>query len=427
MRTLLFVALLSSIVGFSSIAPAEVSTRTYIIGVSPKLPKADRDEVLKQIILFLLQGTSSGDNVHIYDALNLQPITLVAIPNGTQYDGNPRARLQKIKAEIATLQKFFTHGPAPTTPEEGDIRAPQFLELVGSHLRQDSNKTTVVLIGSGLYRDSREPAFDISDGFYPSDGHITADQKGSIYGTADKREVLKGVTVHYSYLHENFTSDELRNRVARFWTLFVQQQEGILASFAADPGLVLDRSRQPVAQPFMQVAIDSSDQKLQMHRIKVRSDKFWIENDAPPRETAPPPVTKGKLKVGIRWKANVDIDLYIRPRRGATELYYGRNRSADGILDKDFNSSPRDSKGYETVEFFSDVDLNQVTAAVNFYSGESKNGITGEVRVNFDGEIYQGEFQIPAEHGNKGRETDQRFHSRYWQVLDLPKIVGIVH
>ena len=198
-----------------------------------------------------------------------------------------------------------------------------------------------------------------------------------------------------------------------------------MPSFAADLPLTIERALQTTRQSFMQVAIDSNDLKIQMHRIGMRTDRSWIENDTAPKETTPPTATVGKLKIGIRWTSDVDIDLYVRPRPGATELYYGRNRSDDGVLDKDFVSSPRDSKGYETVEFFSNVDLDEVVATVNFYSGTSASGVTGIVRVNFNDKMYDGEFRIPAARGNKGGEISHREKSKYWQVLDLRQIVGL--
>lgn len=175
----------------------------------------------------------------------------------------------------------------------------------------------------------------------------------------------------------------------------------------------------------MQAAIDSNDLKIQMHKIGIRTDRSWIENDTTPKETTPPPATVGKLKIGIRWTSDVDIDLYVRPRAGAVELYYGRNRSSDGVHNKEFESSPANSKGFETVECYSDVDLKNVEAAVNFYSGTSPGGVKGIIRVLFNDKLYESPFRIMASSGNRGDAASRRGGSDYWQTIDLLQIVGL--
>jgi hypothetical protein len=79
------------------------------------------------------------------------------------------------------------------------------------------------------------------------------------------------------------------------------------------------------------------------------------------------------------------------------------------------------------VELTGETDLKQVAAAVNFYGGESPNGVSGEVRVLFDGKLYQGKFKLPAPKGNKGADGDKPDGSPAWQVLNIPQIVGLNH
>jgi outer membrane protein OmpA-like peptidoglycan-associated protein len=136
--------------------------------------------------------------------------------------------------------------------------------------------------------DKDEPAFNMQDGFYPSDGHILAGKKGSIYGTAEKKDALKDVAIHFCYLHESFTNDDQRNQIGRFWTLFIGQQDGVLASFAADLSLVFDRAAQNSRQPFMNAMIDKKDSKIEMHKIVRRelpTQTEMIKTEAAPANT----------------------------------------------------------------------------------------------------------------------------------------------
>lgn len=420
--TLIFIA-----TTFATLAPAYAQQRQYVIGVSPYLIKDDREKVYQRVGAFILEGADNGDVVDLYDAVALKPIARITIPD---VPNNPRARVTRLKGELLAWKNFCKEEPAHQPEQAATIQLPQFLALVSSHVKRMDSPLTVVLIGSPFYIDKDEPAFNTTDGFFPSDGHLLTDLKGSVFGVAEKRGLLKDVTVHFAYLHEAFITDDQRNSISRFWTLFIGEQGGSLASFAADLSLIVDRARGNVRQPFMKAEINKSDSKIQMHRIIRReraaeSATSWIENDAAPVAAPAPAVTSGKLKVGIRWTPDVDLDLYVCPRPGAVELYYKKNRSADGIHVKDFLTSPSKSNGYETVEFSSDVDIRQVTAAVNFYSGACPGGVTGTVRIMFNDKLYQGDFKIGATKGNSGGDSSSRDKSPFWQVLDIPKIVGL--
>ena len=49
---------------------------------------------------------------------------------------------------------------------------------------------------------------------------------------------------------------------------------------------------------------------------------------------------EGPLKIGIRWKQNIDLDLYAAPRPGAETLFFQHPRSPEGYYFKDHRSSP---------------------------------------------------------------------------------------
>jgi len=59
------------------------------------------------------------------------------------------------------------------------------------------------------------------DDVYPSDAHLTAEQRESVFGTALKKRTLNGVTVHYAYLRAAFLNDFHQERITRFWSLFI--------------------------------------------------------------------------------------------------------------------------------------------------------------------------------------------------------------
>ena len=127
------------------------------------------------------------------------------------------------------------------------------------------------------------------------------------------------------------------------------------------------------------------------------------------------------MKIGIRWKGDLDLDLYASASRDAQTLFFENTRASEGYYFKDHRSSP--DRDYEFIEFESPVDVYRVRADINFYKGDAPNGPAGEVRIEFEGRVYSGNFNIVSERGNKGRSGNSQ--ARYWAHIDVPAILGL--
>jgi len=140
--------------------------------------------------------------------------------------------------------------------------------------------------------------------------------------------------------------------------------------------------------------VDSGQSKIEMLRIS-RSVEIadWLTRDRVSEVSQTPPGTLvGPMKIGIRWKDNIDVDLYAAPRPDGETLFFQHTRSPEGYYYKDHRSSP--GKEYEFVEFERPVDAREVEAFINFYKGRCPGGPGGEVRIEFDGRIYGAPFSI---------------------------------
>ena len=148
----------------------------------------------------------------------------------------------------------------------------------------------------------------------------------------------------------------------------------------------------------------------------------WLTRDTlPAGSQAPPSIMVGPMKIGIRWKERIDLDLYATPRPGAETLYFEHVRSPEGYYYKDHRSSP--GREYEFIEFESSVDVREVEAFVNFYKGSCPGGARGEVRIEFDGRIYGLPFYISADQGNLGRSG--RSQQEFWTPIPIVKALKI--
>jgi hypothetical protein len=138
-------------------------------------------------------------------------------------------------------------------------------------------------------------------------------------------------------------------------------------------------------------------------------------------DESPPTTLVGPMKIGIRWKHNIDLDLYATPRHGAETLYFEHVRSPEGYYYKDHRSSP--GREYEFIEFESPVDAREVEAFINFFKGRCPGGPHGEVRIEFDGRIYGAPFAISAEEGNLGRSGQSQ--QEFWTRIPVQEILKL--
>ncbi len=146
----------------------------------------------------------------------------------------------------------------------------------------------------------------------------------------------------------------------------------------------------------------------------------WLTGDAQGTSTPPSRMT-GPMKIGIRWKEDIDLDLYATPRKDAETLFFEHTKSPEGYYFKDHRSSP--GREYEYIEFESPVDIREVKSFVNFYGGSSPGGPRGEVRIEFLNHIYSGSFAIESPDGNQGRAG--KAQKRCWAEIPIKEILRI--
>jgi hypothetical protein len=232
--------------------------------------------------------------------------------------------------------------------------------------------------------------------------------------------------VSWAYFGDPWMSELHREKVTRFWALYIERRGGRLASFSADLATALstfsseDLGRSAASNGWVPDPAQTKPEMLRVNRNVQLVD--WLTGDAPVDASPPPPSRMtGPLKIGIRWKENIDLDLYAAPRRGAETLFFQHTRSPEGYYFKDHRSSP--GREYEFIEFESPVDVRKVQAFVNFYEGSCSGGPRGEVRIEFLNHIYVGRFAIASSEGNQGRAGSSQ--SDFWTQIPIQQILRI--
>ncbi len=405
------------------------SPSRFIIGISPFLDKSVKDEVYRGIVRLVVEDLPLNSTLAIYDAFELKTITQFSLPDARAFN-SPKTRANQFAPAIRDLKLFLAeeqHKPTNSHSSfEAAIRLPQFVDFLAGTTTTNSIPS-VLLIGSPLYQDAKEPAFSMVDGYFPSDGHLQASREQSLYGFSGDSTVAPPLILHWIYFGDPWVSDLHKEKITRFWTLYLERRGMQLAAFTGDLPTALQSFRQPGAADATAPkhwAVDTAQRKIEMLRVSrgvTMAD--WLTRDTlPAGAQASPSIRVGPMKIGIRWKERIDLDLYATPRPGAETLYFEHVRSPEGYYYKDHRSSP--GREYEFIEFESSVDVREVEAYINFYKGSCPGGARGEVRIEFDRRIYRLPFFIPAEQGNLGRSGPSQ--QEFWTPIPIQKALNIV-
>jgi hypothetical protein len=401
----------------------------FVIGISPFLDKAVKDEVYRSIVRLVVEDLPLNSSLAVYDAFELKTITHVALPEARVFH-SPKTRANQFAGTIRELKQFLAQEhAAPTNAHlkfDEAIRLPQFLDFLAENLHATNVQPAVLLIGSPLYQDAREPGFSMVDGYFPSDGHLQASREQSIFGLTANAATTPSLALHWLYFRDPWVSDLHKEKLTRFWTLYLERRGAQLAAFTSDVPTAL--------QSFQQNALgttavsknwtaDSSQNKIEMLRVSRNVEiADWLTSGTLSETADTPPTTLvGPMKIGIRWKHNIDLDLYATPRHGAETLYFEHVRSPEGYYYKDHRSSP--GREYEFIEFESPVDAREVEAFINLFKGRCPGGPHGEVRIEFDGRIYGAPFSISAEEGNLGRSGQSQ--QEFWTRIPVQEILKL--
>lgn len=454
------------------------------LGLSPFMDEAARRQVGEALPAFLLEPKllPGGTRVVAWDAWNLQRIAEFDI-SVREFD-TARARALKLQRELGRLGQWLRQAaPAVEGMPAGcaAVRAPEW--LFAASAEPASPRRTFVLLGSPFYRSPTEPAFDMeSDARYPSDGHLALALRDSVFGVVEKARRLDRAAVFWCFFGQAIWANALHEeRVTRFWSLFVQRQGGTLGWFSPDLSATFAQAARPALSPMLRAEIDAADEKPLMHSARPRTFLVPVPppSPAPPvvapaplpappppppanepavtvaeppavvpapqPASAPPPVVESvpapiapaappaplpmpfvlddaKTGIGIAWSASIDLDLYVRLRPGARELYYRQDRSTEGFLYRDERHA-NVGRQYEFIEFRDrgPIDLSQATIWVNYYSGRAA-GVTGQIVLFERGRVRLGTFVLPASRGNSGREDQRRGTSPHWVQIRLDQL-----
>jgi hypothetical protein len=439
-----------------SAAPAVASPHTFIVGLSEDCVPTT-EALSQQLMQLFVKRLHPGDGLVVYDAPHRSVIASAVLPDRDVFERVP-VRIREFGGELAKIKHFLDTRCAATAAvaqPAGNLYLPQFLDEIARvripALPRES--VSVLIVGSALYNDARDPGLSMLEGHYPSDSHLNAKPAASIFSTAEKHEALTGVDVHYCFTDAEWWSEAHKEAVRRWWSLFVNTQQGALATFSGDLPSCFERFEGSVtagaAPSFRPEPGSGGLQMLLAKRAPVEREVVaavptpMTPAAAARDEVAASPVapggfldihapishdrphsTRGLVKIGIRWACPVDLDLYARSSASSDFLYFGHRDTPEGHFPHDYTNAP-DGSAFEYVEFTREIDLSTLEAFVNFYGGTCQTGPSGIVRLWFENRVYEGHFALSAKQGNQGDGRDSHMTGSYWTQINVKKLLHV--
>ncbi|MEQ1854354.1 MAG: hypothetical protein ABMA01_22520 [Chthoniobacteraceae bacterium] len=172
----------------------------------------------------LANDAAPGSTVHVFDATGCRLVaTLKAVP------GAPRQRMKALARPLAAARAFLN---APRTGAEldGRVRLPYLVQAV-SQLRLPAGSAVVVL-GNPLFIGTGSDAYYSMTERVPTDGLLFLDRARSIYSILGRERALAGQYWYMGFPAEGvFLDDSHRERVSRFWSVYLKCQGATLVTF----------------------------------------------------------------------------------------------------------------------------------------------------------------------------------------------------
>lgn len=294
MKTTVLLLITAFSVGLVTAASTEPANE-IVIGLSPFQPAPERAKQQALLQRFLVIDAPNGSRVIVWDAWELRVIADAQLPR-LAYD-TPAARAPRIAPALVAVKQWFGGLEGRQTPtglkESSAIAVPQFLQA--ATVQSATSRRTIVILGSPFCLVPNEPSFSMTETRYPSDAHLSAGDK-SIYSIAGKRGHLANTVVLWAYGSEGvWASQNHRERVARWWTLFIagQGQNAMLAAFSADAPQVFLAAKGANHRAVGEYSVNPDDTELVMHEAGQRLVPVKIQaRPVPPMEPLPQPLTK---------------------------------------------------------------------------------------------------------------------------------------
>jgi len=182
-----------------------------------------------------------GDTLIVYDGTNQKIVTEITIPMDEHFQSEI-FRKSYLRKKFGPVIKFIKASKDKTSVVTDNNLTGLFREFADNvRSKYPEQSLRVLITGSVLYHDNRQPGYSMRGGAYPKDGHFIVDGFASPYGTADRPNALGKTRFHFCNPDDTFQSALHSGLLHRAWSLYIAKLGGTLATLTQDYNLCLAR------------------------------------------------------------------------------------------------------------------------------------------------------------------------------------------
>jgi len=419
-RQLGMAILLGICLSFTSL---DIEAKTYVVGLSSASEQSEKTEQAQRVMKWLSE-LSLGDQAFLFDAYSTELVGEFKVPDKASYV-HPRAKLMANRSAIANLMQFSQQ---PSVARNDAINLPGILRAVRGVRRSSGEDVELIIIGSPVFHDQSLPEFSMQGGRYPSDGHLNVTRAISPFGTKGDEGMLDNVRIHW--VTRNGPEDSrIQFAVQRFYALYIAQLGGKLVSYDHQIELVMANATKDLAAQSHSYVL-GEETKVEMVRLlpeRVAQQNIYEQSVTTTPLDRTTLEKADRVILGLRWSCACDLDIYAQAFPGANTLFYGNPESPEGVFYKDHRSANA-AKGWETIAYSLPIDLRTMRIGINFFEGNAPEGVTGEVRLSVNGNVYAKSFSLTGSEGNRGADITvnriEKDNSKYTISMSATDIVG---
>lgn len=366
----------------------------------------EQSKSVATLISRLYLDLSPSDSMTVFDG-SARQLSTFQLPDSRAYaNERVKARFNEGRATLAAAGRHLEEFRGRL----GSLDLPRLAKTLGE--TAPGRKQAVLLIGNSQLRD--KGTFSMAPGnLRPSDSHILSSPEESLFGTKG-RDWLEGRRVHW-LATDKWDSDTVRDQTRRVWGHYIAELGGELVTMTDSPSLIGPRVLDSTIAGVADWSPLDPKEPLAMLRIQDREsavELFEVPEQSPAPVAVEPPAA-GRIRVGVKWSKDCDVDLWIL--RGGLWCSFAKPQPEEGV--RYFKDLRRGGNGLEMIEYDL-ASLEELEECyLNLWSGTGP--VTGEVVLMIDQTRYMGQFTIPASSGNRGVDMPDRAGSPFWTKLDL--------
>lgn len=396
-----------------SCTPAMAYDAVFVL--SKRQSQEETGAQVKAVLQYLTRQQAGYEALFI-DGSEIKTLGAYKNPEKSAYS-SPKARLKINGKAVKSLMDFANATSTvwldKNDEDYGSLNIPQALRLAAEN-RKDNDAVDIILIGSPLYLTSSDYNFSMKEGRIPSDGHLNVSRAVSPYGTADQPDLLQNMRVHF-LVPEKFIHKESRYRfyLERFWTLYVEKLGGTLISFTHDwPSIINALEKNTAPKPHAYELDPTPKLEMIYFMSGARHSSIFDRKLDTIFQRGADITNARKVMIGIKWDCMCDIDLYARPFKGAPILSFYNSKTPQGRHYKEHVISDKAELAFEIITFDVPVDLTKLEILINYFGGQTRSPVKGEIRLAVNGEVYAREFYIEGKEGYSTEGILESFESR---------------